>query len=428
MSEFTMPSLGADMEEATVVKWLVSLGDKVQKGQVILVVETVKGAVDVETFESGEIQQIHVPEGTKVAVGTPLATIGDAQTTTAAPAESPAPARTVAVSPAPRTIGGEPPPPSEIELEPPAPARTVSVSPAPARTSPASPAPAAATRRMSPAARRRARESGVPLEEIMGSRAGAVVVADVERAIEARRAGPKPSAREPDEKRPSRPAFVRDDMRRAIAAAMSRSKREIPHFYLGTTVDLKAAELWREAYNQGRAPEARVLISALFMKATAQALRRVRELNGHYGEVEFEPAEEVNLGMAVHLRGGGLVAPAILGADALSVPELMSRLSDLVMRARNGGLRASEMSRGTATVTSLGERGVDTVYGVIYPPQVAMIGFGRVARRVVAVEDAVAIHPVVDVTLAADHRVCDGHVGARFLDEIDRLLQTPEAL
>jgi pyruvate dehydrogenase E2 component (dihydrolipoamide acetyltransferase) len=432
MSDFTMPSLGADMEEATVVKWLVAPGDEVQKGQIIVVVETVKGAVDVETFESGVIEEILVAEGVKVPVGTPLLRFGEAKAARTEPASpaaaSPAPARTAPVSPGRSTAESAP-----IEPMSPAPARTESVSPGSAPADPAPPAPPRA--RMSPAARRRAREAGIPLERIAPSEEGRpIVLSDVERAVRAGRpepARPVESARAeapPREKPRARPSFDRDEMRRAIAAAMSRSKREIPHFYLGTTVDLKAAEAWREEYNRDRPPDARILMSALFMKATALALQRYGELNGHYGVLGFEPAEEVNLGMAIHLRGGGLLAPAVLGTDTLPLGELMKRLQDLVERARRGGLRASEMSRATATVTALGERGVDTVYGVIYPPQVAMIGFGRVARRVIALEDAVAIHPAVDLTLAADHRVCDGHLGARFLDMIDRLLQTPEAL
>ncbi|MFO7705114.1 MAG: 2-oxo acid dehydrogenase subunit E2, partial [Halopseudomonas sp.] len=142
----------------------------------------------------------------------------------------------------------------------------------------------------------------------------------------------------------------------------------------------------------------------------------------------FTAASQVNLGMAVHLTGGGLAAPASRGADTRTLPELMHELRGLVRRARGGGLRVSEMAGGTATVTALGDRGVDTVYGVIYPPQVAMIGIGRPRRRPLAVGDGVAVRLAVDITLAADHRVCDGHLGALFLNEIEQLLQQPEAL
>jgi pyruvate dehydrogenase E2 component (dihydrolipoamide acetyltransferase) len=134
------------------------------------------------------------------------------------------------------------------------------------------------------------------------------------------------------------------------------------------------------------------------------------------------------VGVAISLRGGGLVAPAIHDADHCTLDELMAALRDLVQRARTGGLRGSEMSDPTITVTNLGDQGVDQVFGVIYPPQVALVGFGRVAPRPWAVDGLLGVRPVVRATLAADHRASDGHDGARFLAAIDALLQHPEAL
>ncbi|MCE8015522.1 2-oxo acid dehydrogenase subunit E2 [Halomonas sp. MCCC 1A17488] len=404
MSDFLMPSMGADMEAGTLVEWLVSPGDRVEKGQVIAVVETAKGAIDVEVFESGVVEECYVEPDTRVPVGTPLARIGSSE----------------------RVVAGRP----GSLLEPAVLAETVSAEatsagpvaePSQFRESPPAPSPQPETDRVaaSPAARRRARELGLELGNINGSGpGGAVVLRDLAQAAddkprhEHRRSG----------------AFDRDEMRQAIAASMSRSKREIPHYYLATTLDLHAAEHWLAEYNREQPPEARLLLAALFMKATARALSRYPDLNGHYDEQGFHPAERVHLGMAIHLRGGGLIAPALRDAEAQDLPALMSRLQDLVQRARSGGLRASELSSATATVTALGERGVDTVYGVIHPPQVAMVGFGSVRRRPLAVGDMLAIRPAVDVSLAADHRVCDGHLGARFLNEIDAQLQHPEAL
>jgi pyruvate dehydrogenase E2 component (dihydrolipoamide acetyltransferase) len=136
----------------------------------------------------------------------------------------------------------------------------------------------------------------------------------------------------------------------------------------------------------------------------------------------------VHLGVAISLRGGGLVAPALRGAHELDLDALMRALRDLVSRARAGVLRASEMTDPTITVTNLGDRGVESVYGVIYPPQVAMVGFGRISERPWAVEGLLGVRPLVVVTLAADHRASDGHDGARFLDSIARHLQHPEEL
>jgi pyruvate dehydrogenase E2 component (dihydrolipoamide acetyltransferase) len=217
-------------------------------------------------------------------------------------------------------------------------------------------------------------------------------------------------------------------MRRAIAAAMARSKREIPHYYLGAAIDLSRALAWLEAANAGRPPAQRLLLAVLLLKAVARALGKTPELNGFYGEGGFRPSERVHVGMAVALRGGGLVAPAIHDTDRLSLDELMEKLRDLVARVRAGGLRSSELSDPTITVTSLGERGVDTIFGVIYPPQVAIVGFGAPGPRAWPTAEGVASRPVVTATLSADHRVSDGHRGALFLAEVDCLLQDPEAL
>lgn len=412
MSDFLMPSLGADMEAGTLVEWLVAPGERVTKGQVIAVVETAKGAIDVEVFESGVVEACYVAPHTKVPVGTPLARIGSGERVVSeipaseSPAAMPAPeADTMAsapgVAPAPAAEPSSPAPVAEPDSAAPVAAAT----------------PEGLRSAASPAARRRARELGVALGALSGSGPeGAIVLRDLDGAA-GRASRPAP-----------RGGFDPDEMRRAIAATMSRAKREIPHFYLATGVDLHAADAWLADYNRERPPEARLLMAALFMKATARALARYPQLNGHYGEAGFQPAERVDLGMAIHLRGGGLIAPALADAAALALPALMERLQDLVRRARRGGLRASELGSPTATVTALGEQGVDSVYGVIHPPQVAMIGFGSPHRRPVAVDEMLAIRPVVEVSLAADHRVCDGHLGARFLNEIDAQLQQPEAL
>jgi pyruvate dehydrogenase E2 component (dihydrolipoamide acetyltransferase) len=248
---------------------------------------------------------------------------------------------------------------------------------------------------------------------------------DVEATAAAPASAAKPAGDTKDVGKESKQGFEGAEMRRAIARAMTRSKREIPHYYLGTTIDLHNAQHWLEEHNRERTPEERILMPALLLKATALALARYPDLNGHYVEEAFQLADNIHLGVAVHLRGGGLIAPALLDADKLSLQELMRRLQDLVGRARSGGLRSSEVTSPTVTVTSLGERGVETVYGIIYPPQVAMIGFGRVLKKPWALDDAIAIRPVVNATLAADHRVCDGHLGALFLNEIDRRLQQP---
>jgi pyruvate dehydrogenase E2 component (dihydrolipoamide acetyltransferase) len=217
-------------------------------------------------------------------------------------------------------------------------------------------------------------------------------------------------------------------MRKAIAAAMSRSKREIPHYYLSHRIDLQTATEWLAARNADCDPEQRVLMGALFVKALALALIKVPELNGTYENDVFTPAKVVNCGLAISMRGGGLIAPALMDVGAQSLDELMQAMRDVVARTRTGRLRNSEITQGTITVSSMGENGADSLLGVIYPPQVALVGFGTPVRRPWVVDDEVQVRNIVDVTLAADHRASDGRRGARLLTEIERLLGEPDQL
>jgi len=386
MGEFRMPSLGADMEAGTLVEWLKRPGDRVKRGDVVAVVETQKGAIEVDIFEDGVIERWLVEPGTTVPVGTPLALIADGR-----------PAAVAKVS--------------EVPAIPPAATPTV-----PPRIPP--PPPAAGRAKVSPAARRLAAERGIAFAGLRGSGpGGAILYADVERAAAA--AATRPTA-------PKRLDFA--EMRRAIAAAMARSKREIPHYYLSTTVDLTGALGWLEATNATRPPAQRLLLAALALKAVAGALGDAPEFNGFFTAEGFRPGAGIHIGTAIALRGGGLVAPAIHDADKLSLDELMAQLRDLVGRARSGALRSSELSDPTITVTNLGERSVETVFGVIYPPQVALVGFGMPVERPWAVGGQVVARRLLTATLAADHRASDGHKGALFLANIDRRLQSPETL
>ncbi|WP_030684398.1 dihydrolipoamide acetyltransferase family protein [Streptomyces sp. NRRL B-1347] len=217
-------------------------------------------------------------------------------------------------------------------------------------------------------------------------------------------------------------------MRHAIAELMSRSKREVPHYYLSSTLDLGAATHWLHGHNRGCPVTERLVPAALLLKATALAVRQVPQLNGFWQENGFVPGDGVHLGIAVSLRDGGLLTPVIHDADALTPAALMARLKDLVRRTRTGRLRGTEVSGATLTVSNLGEQGAETVYGVIHPPQVALVGFGTVVERPWAVDGLIGVRPLVTATLAADHRASDGATGARFLAAVDRLLQRPEEL
>ena len=265
-----------------------------------------------------------------------------------------------------------------------------------------------------------AEAQGVDLSTVTGSgSAGEITYADVERHL-------GEAVAPPERKRAT--WLDLDAMRAAIAAAMARSKREIPHYYLEHQVDVMACEQWLTQKNATRPPDNRLLIGALAIKAAALAARRFPAFNGFYRDGKFEPASAVHAGVAIAIRSGGLVAPALHEADQISIDELMARMRDLVQRTRAGRIRSSELSDPTITVTSLGERGVETLYGIIYPPQVAIVGFGKIVTRPWVIDGAIGPRSVVTVTLSADHRVSDGHAGSLFLAEIGRLLQEPDQL
>lgn len=217
-------------------------------------------------------------------------------------------------------------------------------------------------------------------------------------------------------------------IRRAIARAMARSKREIPHYYLSQTIDMSRALSWLERENSARELPRRLLYSVLLLKAVALAVREVPEMNGFWQDDHWIGSDAVHAGVATSLRSGGLIAPAIHDVGGKSLDEVMHALQDLVNRARSSGLRSSELSDPTITVTSLGERGCDSVMPIIYPPQVAIVGFGRVVEQAWAENGMVGARRVIHATLGGDHRASDGHRGALFLRAVDSLMQSPEQL
>lgn len=472
MGDFLMPSLGADMEHGKIVEWLVKPGDYVRRGDLVAVVDTDKTVMDVESFQEGVVAELLVDLGQTVPIGTPLARI------TQTPAEVGAPSQEAPPPPvrrgAPKT--GEAPP-----LTPPiAPpvrhlahrlgvdtARIHGTGKAGAITRAdvehaVAARPSGAHVRSSPRARRLAAELGVELSAVSGTGPeGAVTVADVQQAAARRpEAGPVEApvkagqVEAPVGAAPEAPAGVTANepavgvpaaasavsgktaearervasLRRAVGALMSRSKKTIPHYYLSTTLDLRAAVDWMQSVNAQRPVSARLVPSALLLKAAALAAKDVPEVNGFYDDGGFRPSASVHLGVAVALRRGGLVAPAIHDADTLPVDVLMEQLRDLVSRARAGRLQRAEMADPTITVTNLGDLGVESVFGVIYPPQVAMVGFGRVLEQPWALNGMLGVRPAVTATLSADHRVSDGLRGGRYLARIDELLQAPEQL
>lgn len=389
MGEFRMPSVGADMEAGTLISWLVKVGDTVHRGDLMAEIETDKGLVEVEVFEDGVVEKLLLEPGQRVPVDTVLAVIASAP---------PSRSTTSAQAPPPATEPRDPVRPEEP------PRRGL----------------------ISPRARRLAAEKGVDVAKVVGSGPhGAIEAADIEQAAaqQAARAklpivaGPQATALAPP-----------DGMRRAIAAAMSRSNREIPHYYLKTRIDLQRALQWMQARNATLPLAQRLLPVALLARAAVLALAEVPELNGFWVDDQFRPQSSVHLGFAVGLKKGGLLVPALRDAEKKNLDELMAALADLIERARRGRLHSSELGEATITLTSLGDRGVEEVFGVIYPPQVALIGLGVIRDQPWAVEGMLGVRPVVCATLAGDHRATDGRQGARFLEVLERLLQEPEKL
>jgi pyruvate dehydrogenase E2 component (dihydrolipoamide acetyltransferase) len=416
-----MPSLGADMESGTLIEWLVKPGDRVHRGDIVAVVETDKGAIEIEIFEDAIVTELLVMPDTEVAVGTPLArldAVGERVQVRPDVAKEPAVVAPERPSKAMPQSAAEPLRPAAEPLRPAAePLR-------PAQS------PSNVTRRkISPAARKHAREYGVDLDLVVGTGDGGVVtVADVEQF--AHRAEERPAARTPPSpaETAARGGAETSPMRRAIATAMSRSKREIPHYYLAHTIDLEPTLVWLERRNAQVPIERRVVHGALLLKAVARAAAENRTLNGYWRDGTFEGRENVDVGVVVSLRGGGLAAPVLRTVAALDIDAAMAALKDATERARRGRLKSSELSGATITVSSLGDTGVESIYPIIHQPQVAIVGFGAVVTRPWVVGGGLHVRRVVTVTLAADHRASDGHDGARFLAAIERLLAKPEAL
>lgn len=436
MVEFKMPSLGADMETGTLLEWLVKPGAQVRRGDIVAIVGTEKGEIEIEIFEDGIIDQLLVTEGTEMPVGAALALmrgVGEVAPALVAEAQT-------AVAPPPPTVA--------------APVTTEAVATNGHRT------------RISPLARKLAVELGVDLAQVTGTGAnGAITRADIETAATSMKAAlvpkamPTPTPATPpakvtpppieappitvplaaaptikapkvEEKPPTagKPVDFATGMRHAIALAMARANRDIPHYYLQTRIDMQKALAWLEAENQKRSIKERVLPVVILIKAVAKVLTQTPELNGYWVDDHLQPQEAINIGFAIALRQGGLVTPAIHNADLKNMDEMMEAIRDLIMRTRAGRLRSSELTDATITLTNLGDLGVETVFGVIYPPQVALVGFGKVIDQPWVENGMIGIRPVLTATITGDHRATDGRTGAQFLDTLNKLLQEPEQL
>ena len=391
MIEFRLPSLGADMDAGTLLEWRVKPGDTVRKGDIVAIVDTTKAAIDVECWHDGVVHALLVEPGATIPVNTLMAALREPGESAEQVEQHLASVRALPSTPSPASAGegrgeGKQPPVQAQHAE---------------------------RRAISPAARARAAELGVDLAGIRGTGVGgAISLADVDAAAAAR----------------ATPPGKADAMRQTIATAMARSKRDIPHYYLAEDVPLARATQWLAGKNASRSVTERLLLAPLLLQAVARSLLRFPELNGFYKDGAFVPGAGIHVGVAISLRTGGLIAPALLDVPRKDIDMLNRELLDLVARTRAGSLKSSELSAPTITVTNLGDQGVASVFPIITPPQVAIIGFGRVSERAWVIEGNVRVVPLVTASLAADHRVSDGHRGGLFLAAVRDLLQQPEEL
>jgi pyruvate dehydrogenase E2 component (dihydrolipoamide acetyltransferase) len=395
MIEFLMPSLGSDMEDGTLIEWKKKPGDVVKRGDIIAEVETQKGLIEIEVFEEGIIKELLIKEGSKVPVGTVMALINP----------------TVEVLEK-KEIRAELQPTEEEVIQKIPEVKT-----------------SGRNIKVSPLARRIASENNIDISLVKGTgEDGAITKEDVDDAIAQRdKKTEEKTTEEPFETVKEKPVPNIEAIRSAVAAAMSKSNREIPHYYLEKKIDLTKALTWLQEANRQRTIKKRLLPVSLLIKAVAKTLLEFPDLNAVW-ENGLQPKKDINIGFAISLRSGGVVIPAIHQVETKSIDEIMEMLNDIIPRARALKLRSSELSDSTITITSIGEGGADSVFGVIYPPQVAIIGFGNSTEQPFAENGMLGIRTIMNVTLAGDHRATDGLTGSRFLGSLNNHLQNPELL
>ena len=386
-----MPSLGFDMTEGQLARWLKNEGDPVGKGQAIAEIETEKATVEIEAAVSGILARIIVHAGETVPVGTLIGVIAEAgEEVTAVSAPSPSP-------PA-------PPPPASV------PEAGEGAAPSEARV------------KASPVARKMAEEAGLDLSRVKGTGPGGrVVERDVQAAIATGSApappgvpaGPAPGA-----------AVPLNRMRKTIARRMTESKATAPHFYITVEINMEDAMKMREQLNVLAPETERISVNDLIVAAAARTLARFPALNASYREGNLEMHSQVNIGIVVALEDG-LIPPVVRDADKKPLKRIAAESRALTERARTNKLRSDDLGDGTFTVSNLGMFDVDEFIAIINPPEAAILAVGAVTRRPVAVAGEVRIASLMKTTLSVDHRVADGAQAGRFMQEFKKLLENP---
>lgn len=414
-TEVVMPQMGYDMQEGKILRWLKKEGEPVARGEVIAEIETDKAAIEMPAYAAGVLGKIYVEEGATVPVGHVVAVIS-------APGEE-IPERTPDVPAA---------PPAEAA----APAREAPAAPS------ATPSAAAGTVKASPVARRLAEETGVNLQAVSGTGPGGrITKTDVEAFAAAPPAPSVPSAQpeEAPEEAAATPATTIDQapdvvqldpMRRAIARVTTASNRDVPHFYVTAEIDMDSVMETRSQVNRDLQEQEglRVSVNDFIIKASAKALARFPNLNAFFDGDSLKMNRMINIGVAMDMKGQGLIIPAVLDVGSKSLVEISKAVRRLAERARSGHLTQEEYTAGTFTISNLGMFNVDSFTAIIFPPQAAVLATGSVKKRPVVRNDQIVVGQVMNATLSVDHRTSDGAEAAQFMGEVKRLLETPSLL
>ncbi|HZQ09916.1 MAG TPA: dihydrolipoamide acetyltransferase family protein [Anaerolineae bacterium] len=462
----TMPSMGFDMTEGQVARWLKNVGDTVTRGETIGEIETEKATVDLSAPVDGVFAQILVQPGQTVAVNTPIAVI-------AAPGENAPSQPTTPTTQAPvpqasafQAPAAQPPTaPDEKEMEA-APA-TATITPDEETGTPTAQAPSSEAAadsdgdgriKASPLARNMAKAEGIELASIKGTGPGGrILERDVQQMIAARKTAaptapkptptaapaptPKPApAPTPTPQPTPAPAAVPamtqaqemksgeqalSRMRQTIARRLLESKTTIPHYYLTMEIFMGEAMKLREQLNAMAANDAEKLsVNDVIIAAVARTLRKFPNINGYFKGDKIEYHNQINVGVAVSVEDG-LLTPVLHNADQKSLKQIATETKEMVARARANKMKPEDLGPGTFTVSNLGMYGIEEFAAIINPPESAILAVGAVKKLPVVMDDSVQIAQVMKVTLSADHRIVDGAMGARFLQELKKLLENP---
>ncbi len=455
-TELNMPQMGYDMQEGTVVRWLVAEGAEVKEGDPVAEIETDKAVVEFESYASGLLHRILVPEGTAVPVGQAIAIV-------AAEGED--------LSAMPETD----PPPSDMEQTPPDESAEVEdqteeevpvVVEAPTPVEQA-PAPAARLVRASPVARKLAEDKGIDLSQLVGTGPGGRITRDDVLAAEAAAPVEEPEPESLEEEAPAEevaaeepmmeeapveeseapveeepeedaapetvePETAPDEdlvpltrMRQQISRVTVKSKQEKPHFYVSAEIDMTRAMEFRQQVNRDLEPQGvRVTVNDLIIKACAKALEKYPKFNAYLEDDAIRLNQSINIGVAI-AQEEGLIVPAIMDCGDKSLRDIASASKDLAARATSGSLQTQEYTGGTFAISNLGMFDVTSFAAIIHPPQTAVVAVGTVTKRPVVKDDQIVIAQMMTATLSADHRIVDGAEGAQFLIEIKEQLQNP---